>query len=293
MQLATTAKSIVVVPQASRCPFAIGDNESSQPEDRIYFANYYFNGLQGPSGAPFPSTSTQTINFNGARRPAASLLREFRVPNMSRTSRCWALKRLSSTPIRRSASACRSSSRSRTIARVALEDFGDVSIIFKRVLLGDATGNLLSGGLVLTTPTGPSLETYNSAFRDLLIQPFVGGRYSMERWIAQGFISVVIPTDARDVTLLFNDYSICFLAYRGDPKNLISFIMPTFEAQLTTPLDHLNGTNPITAPELFAVTAGAHFGIRNRTTLTLALSTPVTGPRLYNLEATAFLNYNF
>ena len=170
---------------------------------------------------------------------------------------------------------------------------GDVSVVLKHMFFGELTGNLVSGGLVITVPTGPAIETIDGTFRDVLIQPFVGGRYGADRFISQAFLSVSIPTDPRDVVLLFNDYSFNYIAYRGNQSDFISSITPTVEAHLTTSLDHLNGTNPITVPTLLALTAGAHIGIRERTSFTLALSTPVTGPRLFNVEAMAFLNYNY
>jgi hypothetical protein len=293
IQAPTTVKTIVEVPDGFRGPFKIAENESSQPEDRVYFTYNYFNGLQGPSGAPFSSTSIQTATLNGQPATISTTTPGVPTPRFDLYREVLGFEKLvfdnrSSIGVRLPLVQQVQGDGSYGAANI-----GDVSLIFKHVLLGDVTGNLISGGLALTVPTGPAIETYAGNIRDVVLQPFVGGRYGMDRWMTQGFISLAVPTDSRDVTVLFNDFSVSYMAYRGAATDFFSFIAPTLEGHLTTPLNHLTGTNPITVPNLLSITTGVHCGIYQRTTLTLGLATPVTGPRLFNIEAMAYLNYNF
>lgn len=292
-QTTTLSKTVIVIPQALRGPFKIAENESAHPEDRIYLTYNYFNKLQGASGAPYSSTSSQQTTINGEAATITTTVPGVQSPQFNMHRQVFGIEKLILD------------GRSSIGVRVPLiqqlngdgsygpNDIGDLSVIFKRAFYGELTGNLISGGLVVTVPTGPTIETYAGNFREFLIQPFFGGRYVLDRLTTQGFVSLAVPTDTRDVTVFFGDLSVGYNIYRAEPTDFLSFITPTVEAHLTTPLNRRTGTNPIMISDMLAITAGMHFGIYERSTLTAAMSIPVTGPRLFNIEAMAYLNYNY
>jgi hypothetical protein len=77
---------------------------------------------------------------------------------------------------------------------------------------------VLSTGLVVTTPTAPALEVPGeSDINPVVFQPFLGFISNPSRdWFFQGFSSIAVPTDARDVTLLFNSLGAGYWLYRNE-----------------------------------------------------------------------------
>src|SRR5262249_21723139 len=121
--------------------------------------------------------------------------------------------------------------------------FGRMTFFGKYVLWRDETAaNLISTGLAVTTPTRPtSFAGPPSApgFRAVALQPFVGYFFSKGRWYVQGFESIDVPTDSRDVTILYNDIGVGYFLYRSpNPRALISGVAPTFETHVNVPLNH-------------------------------------------------------
>jgi hypothetical protein len=118
---------------------------------------------------------------------------------------------------------------------------GDLSVFFKYAVYRQQNW-LVSTGLQLTLPSGPGGfggSKYYSYFRDTQIQPFVGYLYQKNRFYAQGFSSINVPSTSQDVTLLFNDASIGYYAYRStDASRWVSAIVPTAEIHVTMPLNH-------------------------------------------------------
>ena len=54
-----------------------------------------------------------------------------------------------------------------------VNDFGDLSVVLKYAFINDRhTGNVLSGGLVITAPTGPSIDTIDGRIHDWHPPPF-------------------------------------------------------------------------------------------------------------------------
>ncbi len=291
-QVPTTVATVVVIPQVGGGgPFKIGENEGIGPQDRVYLTSNYFNGLQGPPGAPNSSTSTQQTTINGEPASISTTTPGVPSPKFSLYRETLGFEKLILDG--NSSIGLRVPLIQLIGGNYSTDAIGDLSVIYKRVLLGDANGSLISGGLVLTLPTGPALQTDAGDVRDVLIQPYLGGRYVSDRFATQGFVSLVVPTDSRDVTALFTDLSLLYKLYSGRPTDFLSYITPSVEAHLSTPLDHLTGMNPIVFPNLLTLTSGVHMGIYERTTFTLAVVTPVTGPRLFNVEAMGYLNYNF
>src|SRR5262249_29169835 len=160
-------------------------------------------------------------------------------------------------------------------------DFGDMTFLFKYAFLNDRqTGDTLSAGLAVTAPTGPGLSTFQGDLNTVILQPFVGGFWGANRFYVQGFSSLAVPPRARDVTLLFNDVGVGYAVYRGDQSSLLSGVIPTVEAHVTTPLNNRGDSALVRVPDLVVLTAGSHFDLFRSARLTLGVATPVTGPRV-------------
>jgi hypothetical protein len=174
-------------------------------------------------------------------------------------------------------------------------DFGDLTLILKYAFVNNRdTGNLFSTGLVLTIPTGADfLPGSTIDIHSTLFQPFVGSIWRRGDFFFHGFTSVLVPTDDRDILLLFNDYGAGYLVYQNS-STFISSIAPTVEAHVNTPLNHRGSqTDPLGGIDVFDMTAGATLGFGRNAFLTIGVNTPLTGPKPYDIEAIAQLNWRF
>ena len=118
----------------------------------------------------------------------------------------------------------------------------------------------------------------------------------MRHWkdfFIQGFTSVVAPTDSRDLTFLFNDIGVGYWAYRAGRTQLLSGIVPTFEVHVNTPLDNRRAGDVPRFRDIVDLTAGVTFFLGQRSSLGIAVGAPVTGPRQFDVEAIASLNFRF
>ncbi len=288
---------LVLVPIASAGVFKVAENESPMPRDRVFFTYNYFSNLQGPQvGENAPLNTTQTtfgqrgqvrttteVFIPSAPRVTADLHRQ--VFGFEKTFLDgFASIELRVPLVQQSGSVDGYSSRYA----------GDLTIIGKYAFLLDpAAGNVLSGGLAITAPTGPSVNSVQGPIHSTLLQPWMGYIRTVERFYVQGFHSLVAPTDARDVTLLFNDLGIGYFLYRGEPDRVLTAIVPTVECHVTTPLNHRSADNPIFVPDIVTMTGGVHFGVRGNATLSVGVVTPISGPRPFNVEAFMQFNWRF
>lgn len=62
---------------------------------------------------------------------------------------------------------------------------------------------------------------------------------------------------------------------------------------MNTPLTHRSADDPERRRDSVDLTAGVHLELGERTWLSLAAATPVTGPRLFDAEALVRLNWRF
>ncbi|MBI1830463.1 MAG: hypothetical protein HYR84_03320 [Planctomycetes bacterium] len=291
----------VLVPISSRGAFNIAENESPMPQDRIFFTyNFYDNvgfpqsGLNGPTSTTFSTTriipgragpiqevTTVTTTLPGA--PRVDLHRE--VIGFEKTF----LDGRASIELR--APILQQSGRDFGIDS---HDVGDLTIVTKYALLLDrAAGNVLSTGLAVTVPTGRSIPTEFGNIRDVLLQPWFGYIYNFDRFYVQGFHSIVVPTDSRDVTLAFNDVGLNYWLYRANTPGLLTAIVPTIEAHVVSPLNHRGLDGAIVVPDTVVFTGGVHLGLGRNATMSFGVSSPVTGPRAYNVEGFVQLNWRY
>jgi hypothetical protein len=178
---------------------------------------------------------------------------------------------------------------------------GDLTVFGKYAWVNDrcADGSMiLTTGLAVTVPTGhnPFTNVADSVTHDTLVQPFVSFYSGTCSCFLEGFSAAVIPTDSRDVTVLFNDIGAGYWLYRHcDNVDLLTGIAPTIEAHFITPLDHRGGAgspSTLSVPDVVTVTGGAHFYFRC-VEVGAAAGIPVTGPRPDQFEVVATLNVRF
>ncbi len=264
-------KAIVIAPLPARSMFNIAENESPRPTDRVfvdydYFANVdrLLEGIPGTNA----NLHRETIGFE----------KTFLDGNASFGMRLPILELVGGNQVEES-------------------QVDDLTMVFKYALINNReTGNVLSGGLVLTVPTGPGLEIEGqSVIHSTVFQPFVGYIYHVNRDLFfQGFSSIAAPTDSRDVTIWFNSLGAGYQLYRAEETDAgLRGIVPVVEMHVNTPLNHRGlDSGAINFSDSVDFTAGAYFQFR-RATLGLAVGAPVTGPKPYDVEATASLNIHF
>lgn len=178
---------------------------------------------------------------------------------------------------------------------------GNLSVILKYAFLWNRdTNSLLSGGLMIDTPTGPStfanfpnLQGINTTS----LVPYLGYIYNMGDAYFHGFSSINVPTTNRDVTVLYNDMGVGYFLFRAeDADRWLTAIVPTFETHVNIPLNHtdyLNFNDPAGTPSVVNLTFGCNFGIGRRGLLSIGYVTPMTGPRPFDNEWLALFNYRF
>jgi hypothetical protein len=244
------------VPVTSFGSFKISDNESVQPVDRVFLTYNYYNvdGFQGNSS----SINREAVGFEKAFLDGRASF-GMRVPftqvgeGLGGTS-----------------------------------DVDGLSFVGKYAFYMDReAGNVLSGGLVVTVPTGRDIQLdANTSINPTLIQPFVGGAFNFGRFYVQGFSEVVISTDNNLPNFWGNDIG---MGYRLESIPVV----PIFEVHVNTGLNHQgSGAEGIGFIDSVVLTGGLHTLIGN-SILTLGVATPVTGPRLDSVEAVAQFNWRF
>jgi hypothetical protein len=280
--------------------YKIADNQSPFPQDRIFSSFNYYNDVNAATNRRFgaPVSGIQIYRyllgfektfFNGY----ASIGLLDTINNFSSNSQTPGLGGTSTA-------------------------MGDLNVYVKAILWenlqsnpsaapgassmlpNQSQGGLVSGGLSVGTPTGPGSfagAPFSRAFRNTALQPFLGYYWGRGRFFMQGFESIDVPLDRRDVVMLYNDTGIGYYVFRSnDPQSWITSIAPTLEVHVNVPLTHrdvLNIRDPAGTADVVDLTYGINTLFGRRSLLTLGFITPVTGPRPFNLEAAAYFTYYF
>jgi hypothetical protein len=175
-----------------------------------------------------------------------------------------------------------------------IEGIGDVTVTLKYAVYNNLqTGNLVSVGLAVTTPTGTNITTVGStsSITPTLLQPFIGGTFRLGGFYAQTFSSVALPTDKVVPSLWLNDLAIGYPVYSNPASDTLTGILPSLEAQVTTPLTHAGlTTTPIAAVETVILSGALNFTF-HRLCFTVGSFLPVTGP--HPVEYGGFAQVNF
>ncbi len=273
--------TVAVIPSVRG--FKIAENQSPQPQDRIYFSFNYFDNLNQKVNQQLNSPLNQFKAYRyslGLEKTVldgrASVGLRMPIDNLSLNSRIAGLGGTSTS-------------------------VGDLAAIFKYALYSDRdAGRLLSAGLLLNMPTGPRNFAGARGLRsphNFAFQPFLGYFYTMGSAYFQGFTSIDVPTNPNDVTIFYQDLAIGYYVYRAENLDqFITAIAPTFETHINVPLNHANAYNikdPAGSYTWVDLTFGANFQIRRRSLFSMAIVEPITGPRPFNLEALAQFNIRF
>jgi hypothetical protein len=247
--------------------FKITDNDNPRPVDRIFFNYNGYRDVGAMAGIPNMQMHQELLGFE----------RTFLQGDAS-----WGL-RLPFIQIN-------------GFSQADAHVIGDLSIHLKFAWLNNReTGNVISTGFILTTPTGGGetiLSDGTFAPHSILFQPWGGWIYNMDRAYVMGFHSVVIPSDTRDPAILFNSVSAGYWLFRSDADRFLRGFVPVVEMHVNTPLNHRSNNDLIFFKDQVNVTGGGYF-MFPRMTIGAAVGVPLAGPRPYELEALGSLNFRF
>jgi hypothetical protein len=277
----------------------IADNESPQPQNRVFFNYHYFQGV-----ASDPNTNPLAV----FRQPDGTLLQaggqtvavpiggvqqrvmvgtfglEKTLPDNPNVS--FGLR----VPVYNVANSALFTD------PLSTTDVGDITGIFKLAAINDpCTGCVLSTGVAVTVPIGERTIAFNGDKLDsVLVQPYLGFLWDCERCVyVQAFSSVSLPIDGPEPILLFNDIGIGWWAYESN-WFWLQGIIPTVEAHATTPLEQRgDNTRSTRVFDSLVGTAGVHFLCGCGSTFTIGGSTPFMGPRPFDYELFAQINFRF
>ena len=296
---AAKAKTMVPYVRALK----MSENQSPLPQDRVFSSFNYFNNVNGPINGRFgaPVSGIQVYRY---------------ILGFEKTF----LDGNASIGVRDSINTLSSSSPIKSLGGTSTA-MGDLNVFFKYVLrrTGDlsngpslgstgaggpfattGSGSLWSAGMSISLPTGPGQfagSSFSRAFRNTELQPFLGYYYKAGRFYLQGFESIAVPLDERDVVLSYSDMGIGYFVYQNNAANAwITAIAPTFEVHVNIPLTHRGVFNPYDiagTADVVDLTYGTNILFGRKSLLSTALATPVTGPRPFNLEASALFNYYY
>ena len=147
-------------------------------------------------------------------------------------------------------------------------------------------------------PTGSlspafDLQT-NRDVHSTVFQPFIGFAHNFTPdFFIQGFSSVAVPTDDRDVTMLYNSIGAGYWIYRAPPTNFISGVVPMIEVHINTPLNRQEFGFPDRLETIVDLTGGIRLQMFGQATLGIAVGVPVSGPKPFDIEGIAQLNLRF
>jgi hypothetical protein len=292
----TTQTRTVLVPLPNHGAFKVAENASPRPIDRVFAFYNFYDGLRGPTAAGNGLERTVTEVRSGRTVDTTTTTTLLGGPSQQLHREVFGFEK---TFLNGDASIeLRVPVMQQTLGgpAYAYDHMGDLTIVTKYALVNDrVTGDVLSGGLAITVPTSPRLRTTEGDFRTVLLQPWFGYILNGDRFFFQAFHSIVVPTDDRDVTLAFNDLALNYWLYRNEQGNgFVNFVVPSFEAHVTTPLKHRDfATAPVVVMDAVVLTGGIHFGLGRGSVLSFATGVPVTGPRPFSVEAFVQFNRRF
>jgi hypothetical protein len=263
----------VAMPNPSQnAAFKIAENESPRPTNRFYYNYNFFGNVDVSVGPPVPflQVHRHTLGFE------KTVLGEnasvgLRLPLLS----------LGGDP------------------GYSSQYVGDLSVILKvAVINNQETGNLLSLGLVIGTPTGET-PTFPGGLGqrivmprifDTILQPFFGYIYNLTPDLyVHGFHSVSVPTDFNDVTYMGNDVGVGYWLYRN-LDGVLKGIIPTVEIHINTPFTHRDITANLFMTDQSTLTGGATFAFA-RSSIGGAVGVPFNGPHQIEAVVTCTLRY--
>ncbi len=166
---------------------------------------------------------------------------------------------------------------------------GDLVLLGKYALLHRPDA-VLSTGLVLSVPTGPNPDLFDDVTGEsvhaTVVQPFVGYGKVWDNTYVHGFTSINVPTDDRDVTILFNSIGVGHWIDLGD--GFVTALAPTFEVHVNNPLSYRDDF-----VDSVVLISGVNFVLDDRATLGLAIGPNVSEPKLFDFETQVTFNWRW
>jgi hypothetical protein len=245
----------------------ITDNDSPRPVDRLYFSYSYYDNF-GTSLNPGFGDITQNREILGFEKTFFGGNTSFgmRLPFVQITA-----------PFGTGATTV-----------------GDLSFLYKWALINNReTGDLLSIGLVITTPTADingTLSNGSNIPHSTLFQPWLGFVRTFDRGYVQFISNGILPTNNRDVYLWGNSLAFGYLLYRGTGG--MPSITPTAEMHVRTPINDRDPNGLVYLQDQLNFTGGVHLRW-NRLTVSGAACVPVINPRPWDIEALVNVNFRF
>ena len=281
----------------------ITDNDSPRPTDRAYFGFNYYNGIN-------PNTNTgpdsidmyrQTIGFEktflqgrasfGMRLPFIQTYGP-RSGSSSNSSAFTIDGGGNVIPVPGFAGAS-SSLGGQQVER----NVGDLSFLLKYAFFDDrTTGNLMSLGMVITTPIGGgdniTLSDGTAVPNSVLLQPWLGGVRVFSRGYTQAISSFLVPTSSNEPTLANNSVSAGYFLYSNTADRFVNGIVPVIEVHTRTPLTYRDPKGQIFLQDQLNLTFGVHFRTVNAT-ISPSFTVPTVGPNPFRYEAALWVNFRF
>ena len=262
--------------------FKISENQSPIPQDRVFFGFNYYNNVSDrllqAFEAPiknvqiyryyggFEKTFNQGLGSFGLRLPMNSVFAQSREPSLNSGGNSAAL--------------------------------GDLSVFLKHVFYVDpGTGSLTSGGIAISPRTAGRRfggAQFLAPSNTTSFQPFVGFFLNFDKLYFHGFSALDVPIDSQQPLLFYNDFGLGYYLYNDlNAAGLITAVAPTVEVHVNTPLNHRGAYDRIDkfgTPDIVNITGGLNVRLGRSSNFTFGAVTPVTGPRPFNIEATALVN---
>jgi hypothetical protein len=269
--------------------FKIAENQSPQPQDRVFYSfNYYYN-----LNAAVDKRFDTPINNLRAYREILGFEKTFDEGRAS-FGLVLPIDTLYAT--------------STIVGNFAKPggvstSTGDMSLFTKFIVRQDPkTGSLISAGVVVTPPTGPRTFAgagYISSIHTTTIQPYIGYILRRGNFYLHGFSAFEFPVDPNDVTLAYNDAGLGYFLYQDTDEvanHWLTAIVPTTEVHINTPLNHRDPYNPndvAGSANVVNLTQGLNLEFNHRSIITFGIASPVTSPKPFDLEALVLFNLRF
>ena len=262
------------IPLVSYAGFKVSENESPRPTDRVFATYNYYNSVPTAPGFPGFDVHREVIGFEKTFLDGRASI-GVRVPFLQLTG----------------------SGDERQQAGLSSGQFGDVTLVTKYALYDDReTGNLISGGLVVTFPTGEAnFITNNRAVHSTLYQPWTGFIWNFGDTFVHGFSSIAIPDDHRDVVAWYNDFGVGYWLRKDQHDHFFHGIGPTAEVHLGTPLrsGSLTDFDRVHMSDYLSLVGGVNFVFGRNSTIGISAGAPVVGPKPWEFEVHASINFRF
>lgn len=260
----------------------IADNQTPKPTDRVYFSYNFFNNFND--------------QFNRANQVSAfNLDVHHYLFGLEKTF----LDEFASLGLRLPYNAI--TYRDNFGNRQSFQGLGNLAVYGKLLVAEDlATGNALTAGLVVNTPTGPTRFAGSQLFtapNATSLQPFVATVFNFGEsgFFHQGITAIDVPLDNGDLPImLFQDSTFGYRLFSGG-EGLLTSVTPVFETHVNIPLTNRGFAfdNLLATPDVVNLTFGVHFELARRLTISTAYIQPVTGPRIFDYEIAVLAGLDF